>query len=277
MNLKQLTAGAIAALSLGFTALPAHAYILAWSSGAGGQLNLKFDDSLNNTAVFTQAPAFSGDTVTTPSGTGWYSTSGVHFSGNDYYAVAAANDPLLSQLQYDPQFNYDNGLDYTDAFNNFFVFDISQITQPVLSASITLWQGSGGPSSPGASANEWLRLGAYLGTSASVSALESDHSAGEDGATIFSNLGSGEAYGYHQFGPSDDDTNVEFALNQAFLNAINTARGAGDQYIVLGGRIGTRFEATGVVPEPATWAMMILGFLGAGVALRARRRTLAEG
>jgi hypothetical protein len=32
---------------------------------------------------------------------------------------------------------------------------------------------------------------------------------------------------------------------------------------------------TGVVPEPGTWALMILGFGGAGAALRHRRRTLA--
>jgi hypothetical protein len=29
------------------------------------------------------------------------------------------------------------------------------------------------------------------------------------------------------------------------------------------------------VPEPATWAMMLMGFGGLGVALRARRRTAA--
>ena len=37
-------------------------------------------------------------------------------------------------------------------------------------------------------------------------------------------------------------------------------------YIVAG-------DQTGGIPEPATWALMILGFGGAGVALRARRRT----
>lgn len=48
-------------------------------------------------------------------------------------------------------------------------------------------------------------------------------------------------------------------------------------YSVAGGgdygpnRLGA-FTVPGGVPEPASWAMMILGFLGAGSALRARRR-----
>ena len=32
------------------------------------------------------------------------------------------------------------------------------------------------------------------------------------------------------------------------------------------------FAPAGAVPEPATWAMMIIGFTGAGVAIRRRRR-----
>lgn len=34
------------------------------------------------------------------------------------------------------------------------------------------------------------------------------------------------------------------------------------------------FAPTGAVPEPATWALMILGFGAAGAALRGRRRAL---
>jgi hypothetical protein len=32
-------------------------------------------------------------------------------------------------------------------------------------------------------------------------------------------------------------------------------------------------DVTGGVPEPGTWALMILGFGGAGASLRMRRRT----
>jgi len=49
-------------------------------------------------------------------------------------------------------------------------------------------------------------------------------------------------------------------------------------YSVAGGasyganRLGAVTLDSGAVPEPATWSMMILGFLGAGAALRSRRR-----
>ena len=33
---------------------------------------------------------------------------------------------------------------------------------------------------------------------------------------------------------------------------------------------------TGVIPEPATWAMMIMGFGGIGALLRQRRRSVAS-
>jgi hypothetical protein len=35
------------------------------------------------------------------------------------------------------------------------------------------------------------------------------------------------------------------------------------------------YEATGAIPEPSTWAMMILGFGAAGAAIRSRRRVSA--
>jgi len=52
-------------------------------------------------------------------------------------------------------------------------------------------------------------------------------------------------------------------------------------YSVAGGgdygpnRLGAVVLGGGAVPEPATWAMMILGFLGVGAVLRTRRRQVA--
>jgi hypothetical protein len=49
--------------------------------------------------------------------------------------------------------------------------------------------------------------------------------------------------------------------------------GAGDPVVAL-----DSFNVTytgGVVPEPATWAMMLVGFGGLGAAMRSRRKTLA--
>lgn len=38
-------------------------------------------------------------------------------------------------------------------------------------------------------------------------------------------------------------------------------------------RVFSEAPVSGAVPEPATWALMILGFGGAGAMLRGRRRT----
>ena len=60
--------------------------------------------------------------------------------------------------------------------------------------------------------------------------------------------------------------------------------GSGTQTITVAGRAGTNspfglsnaalFSTGGAVPEPATWALMLLGFAGIGLAMRRRRRPL---
>jgi hypothetical protein len=54
--------------------------------------------------------------------------------------------------------------------------------------------------------------------------------------------------------------------------------GDGNNNNALDSFTATGFSATfsGAVPEPGTWALMILGFGGAGAMLRSRRRTLAH-
>ena len=52
--------------------------------------------------------------------------------------------------------------------------------------------------------------------------------------------------------------------------------GAGQALDSFNANGGGNFDAiTGVVPEPGTWALMILGFGGAGAMLRRRRTTAA--
>jgi hypothetical protein len=64
---------------------------------------------------------------------------------------------------------------------------------------------------------------------------------------------------------------VPFGIDAFVLPAGVTAN-AGD-WLVNNRRVGP--TAVGAIPEPATWAMMILGFGGAGVALRMRRHRAA--
>ncbi|MDP3855776.1 MAG: PEPxxWA-CTERM sorting domain-containing protein [Phenylobacterium sp.] len=62
-----------------------------------------------------------------------------------------------------------------------------------------------------------------------------------------------------------------------FISLVDSNNGLGDKpsdyssFLALGGTIGTPIG----VPEPATWAMMIIGFGGVGAALRGARRRQA--
>ncbi len=260
MKIKSVTVGAFAALSLGLAALPAQAYILGYNNGYGAQLNLSFSGG-------------GGDSVVT-NGSGWYSSGGTHYAANDYYGAATYDDPAFIALQGEHH-----------AFHDFLVFDISALTPDIVvtAADIMVRQNSSfsipGSSAPIGSPEYW-RLGGYYGD---PSAFLVDTVNSNAGVTIFNTLGSGPAYGYHGFTVADDNTDIVFALDAnptaAFLVDFNAAIQSGRGYFVMGGRIGAPNEtspeplAPAVVPEPASWAMMILGFLGVGAALRARRRT----
>lgn len=253
MNLKLFAAGAAAALGLGVSALPAQAYILGYSYFAGAQLSLCTLGG-DCTLLWTQAPAYDGyGNVTMASGSGWYNSAGQHDAGNDDYIVADPGDPGLTAFG-----------DY-NGYHNFLVFALGDLPDQIVSASITLHQGGDGTLNSGASAPAWLRLGSFFGDLA-------DLESGAGGVSDYDALGGGQAFGYHHFTGADDNSDVTFDLNDDFVDLVNAADSGS---IAMGGRIATRLEATGVIPEPTTWSMMILGFLGAGSSLRNRRRALA--
>jgi hypothetical protein len=70
-------------------------------------------------------------------------------------------------------------------------------------------------------------------------------------------------------------------VGQSVGDLIGQTRAAGAKYIIAGesGTDGTNAFTFGVggvsVPEPATWAMMLMGFFGLGAALRRRRAAIA--
>jgi hypothetical protein len=101
------------------------------------------------------------------------------------------------------------------------------------------------------------------------------------GATILSSFfGDDEAFTFTIGG----DTRAFTSLSQAELDAANSRLWGGihfrfdnDAGLVLGRGVGERVLASGVfaaVPEPSSWAMMIVGFFCAGVGLRTRRQAL---
>ena len=55
---------------------------------------------------------------------------------------------------------------------------------------------------------------------------------------------------------------------QCFFGACNTLSGTNLAFTVYG-------DATGGVPEPATWSLMLMGFGGLGAAMRSRRKAVA--
>jgi PEP-CTERM motif len=70
-----------------------------------------------------------------------------------------------------------------------------------------------------------------------------------------------------------NDVNEFRALNDLFVSAssfrLTTEGTSSGQNGSYGGSVS--FRPAGAVPEPATWAMMLIGFAGVGVAMRRRR------
>jgi hypothetical protein len=104
------------------------------------------------------------------------------------------------------------------------------------------------------------------------------------------NIGTGDKFSYNALFVGNDNelqngsTQNSFRLNWAPINfdanvdglyrvslAVNGLSGGQKQASI---RVQVREGVEGGVPEPATWALMIMGFGGAGAALR-RRRTAA--
>lgn len=148
--------------------------------------------------------------------------------------------------------------------------------------------GTGGVQSPafrvyvqdGAQRSELIYEGAYNGQTGSVTAasLFWQFIAGQ-GATP------GSTYGYTMYTLADWATHY---TPNAFITAIGVGQGGGAgasfdatvSDIALNTTAGStryNFGSTAAVPEPATWAMMLIGFAGMGVAMRRKRaRTLAQ-
>lgn len=64
-------------------------------------------------------------------------------------------------------------------------------------------------------------------------------------------------------------------LTSGVLNAGNTYRFAYSANLTSAGNVGgTATFSAAAVPEPATWALMLLGFVGIGTAMRRRRSPL---
>ena len=84
-----------------------------------------------------------------------------------------------------------------------------------------------------------------------------------DGATF---LGSSRYNGFNAPGPEGTISNFDFAAPEITSIVISTTNDAGG--FAIGGGIG--------IPEPGAWTLMLAGFSSLGVAMRTRRRLIAE-
>lgn len=199
---------------------------------------------------------------------GWYQNSGFT-AGVDNINVGSSN---LSGAVY----------------NNWLAFDLASLAgQSITSATLTFFGGNGVNTS---ATSETLGLFDYTG---SINALIANS---QNNVGIFTDLGNGNSYGSAVVaaGPIQQ---FSITLSQAALTDLNAAvQNQSDKRFVIGGSLlsisgpfaneqlfaifgaqsalspaaSLSFE-TAAVPEPATWAMMILGFGMVGFASRRRR------
>jgi hypothetical protein len=157
--------------------------------------------------------------------------------------------------------SYFTGVNGGALFNDFFAFNITGLTPGTVVTGVTL------------SVSAFTISDDVTYTIGNASAL-ANSGALFDGVSpnmaIYNALGVG-GFGSYALTPGQSDSTVSFVLNSAAISAINADIGAGDEYFAVG---GTTNSAIPTIPEPSTWAMMLLGFAGLGfVGYRASRRT----
>ena len=193
-------------------------------------------------------------------GMGQYSDFGVHVEGHDNYYAGYTSGSVADIYGYN--------------YNNYFTFDLSQLSAPVSTAELLLfsWDVFGygdyrynvyDVSTP----FSMVMPGSIMGYPQPSAA----------GLNIYNDLGSGIVYGGVALDiPSNSMFNL--SLNQSGVAAIGASTGG---LFTLGGSVvfdpvspggggGSSGLGAGALPEPATWAMMILGIGAAGYSLRKR-------
>jgi hypothetical protein len=175
-------------------------------------------------------------------------------------------------------------------YHNWLAFDVTGLAgQNITAATLTFYGGNGSNTS---TTSETFGLFDYTGN---ISALISNS---QNNVGIFNDLGNGNSYGTTTVasGPMQQ---FSVTLSQAAIADLNAAANSqSDTRFVVGGSLLSisgpfaneqlfaifgpqtalapaamlNLETVGAVPEPSTWAMMILGFGGVGFMAYRRRR-----
>ncbi len=209
----------------------------------------------------------------------WYGNDGTH--------------PQPAQPQFPDIVNYVAGdcrgatcLDVgIDEFRNFFVFDLSGVTAPIVAATLRLHNTDGTNLFPN-NVGFFSDTGSETYLVSEVSTAISSLLAGTGGVAVFDDLGSGTPFGSITATSAVNGTFVEIALNSAAIAALNlasdlfafggaitTLNGVPDEetlFAFSGNNLSdTQLEVT-VVPEPSTVLLLAAGIALLG-ALRTRR------
>lgn len=177
-------------------------------------------------------------------------------------------------------------------YNNYVAFNLAGLAdQNITSATLTFYGGNGVNTS---STSETLGLFDYKG---SINALLGD----QFSVPVYTDLGTGNSYGTADVA-SGPISQFSVTLSAAAIADLNVAaHNAGDTRFVIGGSLQSisgpfaneqlfaifgpqaalsspaflTLDTVAAVPEPSTWAMMILGFAGVGFMAYRRRQSAA--
>jgi hypothetical protein len=170
---------------------------------------------------------------------GWITSQGQHDNANDNYAVSRGGP-----------FAFD--------YNNWGHFDLANLSGPVTSAELRLNSG-------GISVATTVTY-TLFDTAATYAELDQTRAPGNAGGiALYQDLASGVAYGSRDYTQADNNQVRLVTFNSAGRAAIEAAAGGKFSF---GGTLAPL--AVGAVPEPQTWALLILGFGLTGAAMRRR-------
>jgi hypothetical protein len=204
--------------------------------------------------------ASAGLIVVDSSDAGWYDIGGSHSATNTNYIAGSLNG---------------------NTYRNFFVFDLSGVTEQIIGAELRLFNpGAPDPGFTGPPATYSVHA-----VSTPVTTLVTSHNNNAEGQAIFADLGDGTQFGSRAMSILDNGSIVSIDLSGA-LAALNSASGglfaAGGMlaFTPTANNYAFAFTNTGnetrqlvltTVPEPVSVAQIIVGLVGIGIWRHKRR------
>lgn len=198
-----------------------------------------------------QTLTLNGTIVLTATDTGWIFEQGLHTTANQNYFVGDCGGGCSPAEQ--------------GSYNNYFVFNLGQITQTITSAVLSVGNGNGYVAGV-------LSTYSLFDVSSPLASLDVNRGIGDlTGQAIFNDFQTGVLFGSRSITSVVQNSQVNTTLNASAITALNTARG---NAWAIGGTLRPGNIVPGnPVPEPASWAMLIVGFGIVGASMRRRRQT----